>query len=58
MTGQVPVIKAVFACTFTKQSDRCGCPAATDGLDGFCPALDNPAAGAWTPLRLNPEGNC
>jgi hypothetical protein len=26
-----------------------GCPAATDGLDEFCSALDNRAAGAWTP---------
>jgi hypothetical protein len=27
-------VTAVFACTFTRQLDRCGCPAVTDGLDG------------------------
>ena len=31
------------------KSTRTGCPAATDGLDGFRPALDNSAAGAWIP---------
>jgi hypothetical protein len=30
-------VKAVFACTFTGHLDRYGCPACTDGLDGFCP---------------------
>jgi hypothetical protein len=38
-----------FACTFARQLDGCGWPAITDGLDGFWPALDNPAAGAGTP---------
>lgn len=33
-SGQV-LLKAVFACTFTRQLDGCGCPAVTDGLDGF-----------------------
>jgi hypothetical protein len=41
-------VKVVFACTLTSQLDGCGCPAVTDGLDGFWPAPDNPAAGAWT----------
>jgi hypothetical protein len=47
--GGAGSVKVVFACTFTTQFDGCGCPAATDGLDGLCPALDNSAAGAWTP---------
>ena len=33
-SGQV-LLKAVFACTFARQLDGCGCPAVTDGLDGF-----------------------
>ena len=28
-------VKVVFACPFTRQFDGCGCPAVTDGLDGF-----------------------
>jgi hypothetical protein len=28
-------VKTVFACTSTRQFDGCGCPAVTDGLDGF-----------------------
>ena len=42
-------VKVVFACTCTTHLDGSGCPAGTDGLDGFCPALDNSAAGAGTP---------
>ena len=49
LLGGAGSVKVVFACTFTRQVHGCGCPAATDGLDGFCPALDNSAAGAWTP---------
>jgi hypothetical protein len=30
---------------------RYGCLAVTEGLDGFCPPPDNPAAGAGTPRR-------
>jgi hypothetical protein len=30
-------VKAVFVRTSTGQISGCGCPAATDGLDGFCP---------------------
>jgi hypothetical protein len=33
--GRAGSVKVVFACTFTRQFYRCGCPAATDGLDGF-----------------------
>src|SRR5579875_328354 len=47
-------VKAVFACTFTRQLVRCGCPAVTDGLDGFCPPRTISAAGAWTSPRLIP----
>jgi hypothetical protein len=39
-------VKVVFACTLTRQLDGCGCPAVTDGLDGFCPAPDNPGSGS------------
>jgi hypothetical protein len=39
--------RVVIAWTSTKPLDRCGCPAVTDGLDGFCPAPDNDGA---TPL--------
>ena len=39
-------VKAVFACTFTGQFGGCGCPAATDGLDGFWSAPDNPGSGS------------
>ena len=42
-------VKAVFACTFTRQLDGCGCPAVTDGLDGFCPDPDNPGSGSRAP---------
>ena len=57
LRGRAGSVKVVFACTSTWQLDGCGCPAATDGLDGFCPALDNSAAGAWTPRSWAP-GNC
>jgi hypothetical protein len=35
LLGGAGSVKAVFACTCTTQLDGCGCPAATDGLDGF-----------------------
>ena len=31
---------------FTRQFNGCGCPAITEGLDGFCPALDNSGSGS------------
>jgi len=39
-------VKAVFACTSTRQLDGCDWPAVTDGLDGFCPAPDNLGSGS------------
>jgi hypothetical protein len=39
-------VKVVFECTFARQLGGCGCPAVTDGLDGFCPAPDNPGSGS------------
>ena len=39
-------VKVVFACTCTGQLDGRGCPAVTDGLDGFCPAPDNSDSGS------------
>ena len=53
--GRAGSVKVVFACTFTKQFGGCGCPAVADGLDGFWPALDNSAAGAWTPPAAEPR---
>ena len=32
--GRAGSVKVVFACASTRQFDRRGCPAATDGLDG------------------------
>jgi hypothetical protein len=46
LQGRAGSVKAGFAYTFAGQFDGCGCPARTDGLDGFWPTTDNIAAGA------------
>ena len=56
--GGAGFVKVVFACMLTTQSNGCGCPAATDGLDGSFPALDTSAAGAWTTTPRLDLGNC
>ena len=38
LLGRAGSVKVVFACTFTRQLYRCGCPTVTDGPDGFCPS--------------------
>jgi hypothetical protein len=37
---------------------RCGCPAVTDGLDGFCLTRTISAAEAWTPPPEAEPGDC